>query len=100
MYFIDGVKSHAGSDGVNQHQIAQEFPMATRFGRKKPSLESKTLLRSKLMQGSSGYPEVKLRRHAVWLPNFLGRTSDKSVMHWRVQRIMQGSAGSTTGQIA
>ena len=47
-----------------------------------------------------GQPEVKSLRNALWLPNFIGRTSFQSVMHRWGQRSYWGNPVSTRGHDA
>ena len=44
---------------------------------------------------SRGQPEVKLLRNALWLPNFIIRTSDQSIIHCGVK----GQAGVSRGHL-
>ena len=50
--------------------------------------------RSKVIQRSS------CLRNALWPPNLVGRTPDRSVMHCWGRRSCRGHPGSTRGQIA
>ena len=55
---------------------------------KRPDQRSKVIQRSMCL------------RNVLWLPNLVGRTPDRSVMHCWGQRSRRGHPGSTRGQIA
>ena len=60
-----GRRSRRGHPGSTRGQIAQECPMATKFGRKNPWPECNALVGSKVMQGSAG---VNQRSNCLGMP--------------------------------
>ena len=90
-----GSKVMQGSVGSTWGQITQEFStcMSTKFGWKNPWPKCSAIIGAKVMQGSPGQTGVKFLRNALWLPNLVGRTLDRSVMHCWGQRSCWGQPG-------
>ena len=81
-----------------QRSICLEMPYGYQIWQEEPLIEVKCIAG---IEGHPGSTRDQIAQECpLWVQNLVGRTPDRSVMHWWGQRSCRGQPGSTRGKIA